>query len=440
MPAMSETDEISLHAVARILDASGFVTTIGDAPVVWYTDEPRSGLWVQAATGDGQVAVVVENLAPGPQPGTWREVQGRAAAGSVPGYRVTFHERPLGSGYGDAAAFCTVLTDEVISTVRAWTDWERIWSVDPVVEPAGRRAGRLRRLAASKLDPTAVPIDVDIDPLMLGFLDARRAEQLSATLDDLFLPGIRWHFPRDKTGAKFAARAQVLLWEYAPPAHPAGKGVWLVVDGPLPRTDPRLTIRLARAVGKAMPHRWDSIPEYWRYGPRSVEEVWGLGDRTSAAMAAEITDTLLAGHALEALAMCGIGVDRSTSRLLAGLPDRFGLREWTDMWVTNAVGALAGSAPWRWRGAVAPKRRPQRLVSLGGFNSNRRPGLFLEYRGDRPYLSFDQSASLLVAPRVTWQRDPDYDLIRAGLLTRERIPTSPNAPTSGNVRQDAVRR
>jgi len=43
-------------------------------------------------------------------------------------------------------------------------------------------------------------------------------------------------------------------------------------------------------------------------------------------------------------------------------------------------------------------------------------------------LSFDQSASPLVLPRETWARDPDYDLIRAGLLTRDQIPLPERFP------------
>jgi hypothetical protein len=128
---------------------------------------------------------------------------------------------------------------------------------------------------------------------------------------------------------------------------------------------------------------------------------------------------------LEALGMCGVTTDRGTQRLLSGLPDRFGLREWTDKWVTNATDMMANAAPWRWRDAMVPKQRPHRMQTLGGFNPNRRPGLFQQLRDGRAHVTFDQSASPLVLPRTCWERDVDYDLIRLGLLTRDQIPMPP---------------
>jgi hypothetical protein len=239
----------------------------------------------------------------------------------------------------------------------------------------------------------------------------------------LFVAGIRWRFPRDKNDVKLATRTQVLLHECAPPAHPAGKGVWLVVDGPAPRGEQRLTIRLARAVGKAAPHRWDRLPEYWHTGSRTIDQLWGVNADTDAVFIDEVVEHLLAGRALQALAMCKVTVDRGTERLLAGLPDRFELREWTDKWVTNTAVAMAAAAPWQWRQAVTPRQRPHRLANLGGFNPNRRPGLFLDHHNGQARLSFDQSASPLVVPRVGWQRDVDYDLVRHSLLSRDQIPT-----------------
>ena len=419
---MPEIDEISLPAALAALRGSGFAPTVGDAPARRWTDEPRQAAWVQAAGGDGFAAVAVDTLVPDRRPGMWLTANRRTGAGTVTGYHASFQTGE--SSYGSAAEFCSVFVDDVVAAVRDWCDWERTWSVHPAAEPPAKRIARLRRLAASKLATSSVPVDVDIDPLMLGLLDAAEVDHMQATVADLFDPGIRWHFPRDKTGGKLATRAQVLLRQCAPPAHPAGKGVWLVVDGPLPRTEPRLTVRLARAVGKSMPHRWDAMPEYWRSGPRTVEQQWGIIDRTPPAMVAEVTDLLLAARMLDALTLCGVDTDRRTGRMLTGLPVQFRLREWTDKWVTNATDLLMNAAPWRWREAVAPKRRPQRLATLGGFGASMRPGLFLECRADRPYLSFEQSGSPLMLPRVTWERDLDYDLIRAGLLTRDQVPTS----------------
>src|SRR5262249_25759075 len=161
-----------------------------------------------------------------------------------------------------------------------------------------------------------------------------------------------------KNGSKLAARAQVLLYECAPPPHPSTKGVWLVADGPVPRAEPRLTLRLVRAAGRSAQHRWDGIPEYWRTsGARTIEQLWGVGPQVTADLIGSATDALLAGQAFEALAMCGVTIDRGTQRLLSGLPDCFELREWTDKWVTNATDMMANAAPWRWRDAMGPKQR-----------------------------------------------------------------------------------
>jgi len=422
-----EVDDASLSAVVRVLDEAGFAAVVHDAPLRWDTSQRQAGVWVRVPGEDAYATVIITELAPGDRPGTWRDARGHKGADTVRGYRVGFHERPLrtrGHDYGSAAkrVHCVFL-DDVVATVREWSEWESTWSVTPVLEPAARRLRRMRGLAASKLGSGSVPVDVDVDPLMLGLLDAAQVTAMHALVDELFLPGIRWRFPRDKNGTRLAARTQVLLHECAPPAHPSQKGVWLVVDGPVPRTEPRLTVRLVRAAGRSAQHRWDRTPGYWRpTGARTIELLWGVGPRANLDLIGEVTDALLAGRMLEALATCGVTIDRGTQRLLSGLPDCFGLREWTDKWVTNATDMMATAAPWRWRDAMVAKQRPHRMQNLGGFNPNRRPGLFLQLRDGRPHVTFDQSATPLVLPRVCWERDVDYDLTRLGLLTPDQIP------------------
>lgn len=429
MLVVLEAGDDSLAAVVLALRGAGFEPAVRDAPNRWPASQPRRAAWVPMPGDNAYAVVVAAEVEPGEQPGTWREAPAWTTPQVVRGYEVSFHENPFrtrGHSYADAAARVRcVFLDDIVATVRDWADWESIWSTTPVLEPANKRNSRMRRVAASKVNSGTIPVDLDIDPLMHALLDTAQVTAAHAVLEELFLPGIRWRFPRDKNGTKLAARTQVLLHECAPPANPAGKGVWLVVDGPTPRSESRLTIRLSRAVGKATYHRWDRTPEYWRTGPCAIEELWGIGQDTTAAHVDEVTDALLAGRTLDALAMCGVSTDRSTRRLLSGLPDRFELREWTDKWVSNATNLMVNAAPWLWHDAVVPKQRPQRLETLGGFNPNRRPGLFLEHRDGRAHLSFDQSASPLVLPRVGWQRDPDYDLIRLGLLTRDQIPMPP---------------
>jgi hypothetical protein len=425
--------EASLDVVAEALRQAGFEPVAGGTPGIWSAGGPqlgRSHVWIRVPGEDAYVVVAVAGVQPNHRgPGTWRAAYGQPAPAAVTGYRVSFHERPSrtrGHSYGDpAASFYSVFVDDVVATVRDWAAWESTWSVTVAVEPAGRRSGRLRRVATARLASAGIAVDVDVDPLMLALLEPSQVDTVNRLVAELFLPGIRWQFPRDKNGVKLAARAQVLLRECTPPTHPAGKGIWLVVDGPPPRGEQRLVVRLARAVGKSAQHRWDRVPEYWHTGPRTFDRLWGVDAAVSADFIGEVVDRLLAGHSLEALQMCGVTTDRGTRRLLSGLPERFKLREWTDKWVSNASTVMADAAPWLWSTAVAPKQRPQRLASLGGFNPNRRPGLFLEHRDGHAHLSFDQSASPLVCPRVCWQRDVDYDLTRLGLLTPDQIPTPP---------------
>lgn len=428
MAAMAEIG-VSVAATARALKEAGFESTVQQAPWQWAAGKQQPAIWVRMPGQDAYAVVVAADIVPDAQPGTWR-VAHQGAVGTALGYRVSFHERPFrtrGHGYAEPVTwmYC-LLVDDLVATVREWSRWEKTWSVTPVVEPARSRLMRNRRLAASKLASGSIPVGIDIDPLMLALLDRPQVNAVHAVIDELFLPALRWRFPRDKAGTKLAGRTQVLLYECAPPSHPARKGVWLVVDGPAPRAEQTLTIHLARAAGRGATHRWDSVPEYWRTGPRSIDQLWGIGAGTTAGFVEEVADMLLAGDVLQSLAACGVGADRGSTRLLSGLPDCFDLRRWTDKWVANAASLMANAAPWRWRHAVAAGRRPRRIANLGGFNPNRRPGLFIEYRNEAAFLTFDQSASPLVAPRVTWERDIDYDLVRLGLITHDQIPMAPS--------------
>ncbi len=406
---VSELESVSLSVAEHALRAAGLSPQ---------RHEHAPSVAVPMPGDDAYAVVTVRLVAPGDQPLTWKRAYSAAEPGAVAGYHVVFYEadRPVsGSTHAGTA-------DEVVATIRSWLPWQSTWSVTPVGPSAKLRLARLRRLATARLAAADLPVEIEVDPLSFAWLDAGQAAATEQLLGELFLPGIQWRFPRDRTGLRLASRARVLLRQCAPAAHPSGKGIWLVVDGPAPRGEPRLTVRLAQVFGKGAYHRWDTVPEFWHRAGRSLDQVWGIGPETSADFIDSVTELLAAGQTRQALAQCGIRLDSGTERLLAGQPSNFDLRHWTDKWVTAATDLIMRSAPWRWQHTVAAQQRPQRLENLGGFNPNRRPGLFLHSSSGVPVLTLDQKATPLVLPRVCWERDHDYDLVRSGLITREQIP------------------
>jgi hypothetical protein len=217
--------DVSVATAAWALKEAGFEPTVQDAPRRWTTDKQQLAVWVRMPGEDAYAVVVVADIMPDAQPGTWREAY-QGAVGSAVGYRVGFHERPFRTD-PVKRVYC-VFVDDMVATVRDWSRWEETWSVTPVVEPTRSRLMRNRRLAASKLASGSIPVGIDIDPLMLALLDSPQVDAVHAVIEELFLPGLRWRFPRGKAGNKLAARTQVLLYECAPPSHPARKSVWLV--------------------------------------------------------------------------------------------------------------------------------------------------------------------------------------------------------------------
>ena len=349
-----------------------------------------------------------------------------------PGYVVGFHERPFrtrGHGYQDAAeVVATLHVDEIVATIVGWARWETDWSVTPIVEPARKRLLRLTRLAASRRELADVPVQVRPDPVAEAMLTPDQLTAARHAVQELHPRAVAWNFPRDRVGRNLATGTQVGLVQCAPPTHPSGKGIWWTAVGPRPRSAPGITIELRRLYAGGQAHRWDDVPEFWRTSPgrgRTPEQLWGIADDEDAVRAT--IERLLAGETADGLSRWGIDLDDGTSRLLQGRPVGFELRRWTDGWVKRATDLLASSAPWLWQRAVEARPRPHRLAGLGGFNPNRRPGLFLGTSRGRTRLSFDPSASPLVLPRHQWERHPDLDLVLAGLLDRDELPYAARA-------------
>ncbi|MET7426753.1 hypothetical protein [Dactylosporangium sp. NPDC005555] len=417
--------ETSLTAAVDALRRSGLEPVVRQAPRQWSASPVEPGAWVRMPGDEAYAVVTVADIRPGERVGDWEEVRTLPDPTAVLGFTAAFYERrpdaaTLPLEHGDPVAvpsgqFHSVFPEDVVAAVEDWAQWEATWAVVPAVEPASRRRARLQRLATSKLTSGTVPVDIALDPMLLSMLSPEQAEDLDETVAGLFLPGIRWWFPRDRTGGRFAGRTQVLLRELVPPSTAAGKGIWLAVGT---AAGGGLRAGLGRFAGRSAYHRWDRMPQYWQSPATTVDELWGgQGPRLQT-----VVDALLSGHALEALDMCGVTTDRATARVLQGLPECFRLREWTDKWTTNATALMANAAPWRWAASPPERRRPRRLETLGGFGASRRPGLFLGAPEGPAHLSFAQSGSPLVAPRVEWERDPDFDLVRLGLLTTGQIP------------------
>jgi hypothetical protein len=350
---------------------------------------------------------------------------GTAAANGEGAVQLTFHEDPWaarGHPFMHPVGVAVVSTaDEAVRQVEDWLDWERTWSVPPPgVDPARRR--RLEALAAARRVAGTVPLHQAIDPLALEMLDPGQRVQLERDLERLFTAGVTWHFPRDGRG-RLARSCRVLLRGYGPPPRRRGRAWWLVVDGPRTwRAPDELTLRLDWLIGENFALRWDGVPERWLAveGPRPLVAQWGLRRGI-----AEVEPTLRLqdqGQLTQAMAEARIGVEEVLGRLLTGLPAYYGLRHLTEKWTARAAEVVRDVAPWR-LARLGPDLRPTRLAGLGGLNQQRRPGVFLAVEHGRPRLSVEWSASNAVVPAAMWERPADLELVRAGLVAPDEIPT-----------------
>lgn len=405
---MTGTEDIALAALVDAFDGADLHQAHG------------GGVWTPLPGADARAVVLVRQVVFDSRLDRWRQADPRDGDAAVQGYEVQFRERRGGDRWTTSASSFSVFADDMASAVRDWAGWEAAWSVPPLPGADLARRRRLVRLAASKVDSSLVPVDVDLDPLVVGQLDAGQRTALARLVGELFEAGIRWRFPRDGTGARLAGKTRVLLHELVPRPHPSKRSVWLVVDGPPRRTDQRLTVGVAAVFERGAQHRWDRTPEYWRAvaDPRPLSQLWGLDSPAFD----EVTPLLLAGRPLDALARCDIKVDDVVRRLLAGRPSSYQQREYTAKWVEVTGSALIRSAPWLWADALPVGVRPHRLENLGGYNAAAAPMLQLDRRPTGTHLVFEHSGTPFVVPRSLWERDPDLDLLREGLITQDQIP------------------
>ena len=300
--------ETSLTAAVDALRRSGLEPVIRQAPRQWSASPVEPGAWVRMPGDEAYAVVTVADIRPGDRSGD--SGAGADPAGPDRGPRV--HRRVLRVlpdadtqplEHGDPVAvpsgqFHSVFPEDVVTAVE---DGEATWSVIPAGEPEARRRARLQRLARSKLAGDGIPVDIAIDPIPLSMLSDQQAEELDETIAGLFLPGIPWWFPRDRTGGRLAGRTQVLLRELVPPANPAARA-----SGSRASTTPGGGLRPAGQVRRQVelsPLGPDAAllagPGHRRRG--------ALGRRRAASgrVVAAAVDALLTGRALDALDLCG---------------------------------------------------------------------------------------------------------------------------------------
>ena len=343
-------------------------------------------------------------------------------ADGEPGIQLSFHEPPwAGRGHGaDSPVETTVVRTAAaaVGQVRDWREWDQTWAVPPPGRDPGR-AARLEALARARLASAGIEVVAAVDPLTADLLDPAARTALDRDLGRRFDDGIAWHFPRDRRG-RLAVKAMVLLRSYSQAARRDRRAWWLVAAGPASRQHPAaITLRLEWLIGGNHQHRWDGAPERWiaEGTPRPLEEQWDVPSPRQL-------DLLDEGRLAEALTAGGVAVDDAVGRLLAGLPTHVELRHLTEKWTERAGAIVRELAPWRLV-RLGPAYRPTRLAGLGGVVQQRRPGIFLRVAGGEPLLTLDFSASNAVVPLPSWERPPDLDLVRAGLLDPSAIPQPP---------------
>jgi hypothetical protein len=343
----------------------------------------------------------------------------RAVPTGQPGFVVAAHDLSSPNlGHGPASASQTRYVgsvDEAIHLVRAWLADAVERRVEPPQPDPRARARWLAKVgAAMRADAARSQLRVDpaierSNPGLAGRISAR---------------AIAWHLPRRPT-AKLDPQAVIALVPLGDPARRVGtREDWIVAR---PDDDPdrmlTLDIHVEGLISENEDHRWDGAPWRWDSTATAAEPArrW---DGDPAALE-PILAALDEGRWDDALRLADVRIDEALRRVLAGRDASYDTRDLTAAWAPRLAEAIGGIALWRLADATTLLRKghPTRLFGLGGVNIQRKPGVFLGIDEGRPRLELEWSASNERLPWPAWTRPVDLDLVRAGIIGIEAIPT-----------------
>ena len=343
----------------------------------------------------------------------------RAAPTGQPGFVVAAHDLSAPNlGQGPASASQTRYVgsvDEAVDLVRAWLADAVERRIEPPLPDARARGRWLAKVAAAmRADAARAQLRVDpaierSNPGLAGRISAR---------------AIAWHLPRRPT-AKLDPKAVIALVPLGDPARrPGTREDWIVAR---PDDDPdrmlTLDIHVEGLISENEDHRWDLAPWRWDSTATTVDPATRWGGDPSA-----LEPTLAALDEWrwdDALRLSDVRLDDALRRVLDGRDASYDTRDLTAAWAPRLAEAVAGVALWRLSEATTllRKGRPTRLFGLGGVNIQRKPGVFLGIEGGRPRLELEWSASNERLAWPAWTRPVDLDLVRAGIIGIEAIPT-----------------
>jgi hypothetical protein len=419
-PTVVRRRQERIAAVAAGLTAgSGLTVTaaIGQDPMF---PDSLPGLHVTAADTPVQVRIAAVEIERDPT-GISDRFGGfrRAAPTGQGGFVVAAHDLSSPNlGHGPASASQTryvASVGETIELVRAWLADAVAPRLDPP-RPDPRARARWLAKAAAAMRADAGRAQLRIDPAV-GRSNPELVGRISAA-------AIAWHLPRRPT-AKLDPKAVIGLVPLGDASRRVGtREDWIVAR---PDDDPdrmlTLDVHVEGLISENEDHRWDRAPWQWDAAAATTDPQrrWG-GD---PAALEPILAALDEGHWDEALRAADVRLDEALRRVLDGRDASYDTRDLTVTWAPRLAEAVAGIALWRLPEALAllRKGRPTRLFGLGGVNVQRKPGVFLGVEDGRPRLLLDWSASNERLPWPAWTRPTDLDLVRAGLITIEAIPT-----------------
>lgn len=391
-----------LEPVKRRCDEAGLEVTVGDF-------HPRDGDRVRAllcGPADRSWDAMITVIRGRRRPEEWRYPGGEYERDPVTGYRLDsdgqllyelqIHEDGGDSGRGIKVFRLAEYAEAAVDELILWARRPALFRcAPPVLDPRRRQRQELRQFEHREAAAAAARVVV--------------LDQAGAAIDDAALC---WNFPREASG-RYLRSAVVALTHLGDRQVANARTPWLAARA----EGETLVVDTDRLFGANQRHRWNLTPWLWdaRHGGARARERWQVDDPSSAA---PVVESLSRGAVAEALTRCGVRVDESLANLLAGIPARLSLAEYTQKWVTSLSDGLAGSAPWRFAAAYGawrderrsfdlPAAGPVVLFGLKGMKQARKPKVALDEQDGTPILRLIFSGSNAVLPDALWKLPPD---------------------------------